>query len=309
VERYAGAQPASVVVDGRRTNGIEVTELRRRVLYDQALGSARYPLSSTRRFELSGGVLHLSFENEMVRMLEVGNRVISRETTQLSAPADFTLWQGGAALVGDYSTFGIASPVAGGRYRFEIQPTFGSFSFVTALADWRRYLYQRPFTLAMRAFHYGRYGSGADRPELGTLFVGAQGLVRGYGYNSFTSADCTASSSGFTGCAELDRLLGSRLAVGNIELRVPLFGNERYGLVNFGFLPTELALFVDGGVAWTGDDGFSLTGNGAARTPVFSAGASARFNLFGAFILETYYALPFQRTTGGRFGVQLIPGW
>jgi hypothetical protein len=308
VSRYATAQPASVVVDGRRTNGVEVTEYRRRLLYDQALGSARYPLSATRRFEVSGGVLRISYDYEMARTLEAGNRVVSREVTQLAAPAGYTLWQSGAALVGDYSTFGIASPVAGGRYRFEIQPTLGSFSFVTALADWRRYIYQRPVTFAARALHYGRYGSGADRPELGALFVGAQGLVRGYEYNSFTAEDCSATSAGFTGCAELDRLLGSRLAVGNVELRVPLFGNERYGLVNFAFLPTELALFVDGGVAWTGDEGFSLSGTGL-RTPVFSAGASARFNLFNAFVLETYYALPFQRTTGGRFGIQLIPGW
>jgi Tol biopolymer transport system component len=309
VYRYPTVQPATVVVDGRPTNGVAVTEDRLRLLYDQALGSARYPLSATRRVEASGGVLRISYDYERVRTLEVGNRVVSRETTQLSAPAGYTLWQGGVALVGDYSTFGIASPVQGGRYRFELQPSTGSFTFVTALADWRRYLYQRPVTLAARALHYGRYGSGADRPELGTLFVGAQGLVRGYDYNSFTSADCTASSSGFTGCAQLDRLLGSRLAVGNLELRVPLIGNDRYGLIDFSFLPTELALFVDGGVAWTGDEGFSLGGGDAARKPVFSAGASARFNLFGAFVLETYYALPFQRTTGGRFGLQLIPGW
>jgi hypothetical protein len=38
-------------------------------------------------------------------------------------------------------------------------------------------------------------------------------------------------------------------------------------------------------------------------------GLSARFNLFGALIAETYYAIPFQRDTGGRFGFQFTPGW
>jgi hypothetical protein len=103
----------------------------------------------------------------------------------------------------------------------------------------------------------------------------------------------------------VDRLFGSRLAVGNIELRVPLIGDDRYGLINFPFLPTELALFVDGGTAWTGSVGLGSGG----RTPVFSSGASARFNIFGALVAEVYYALPFQRTTGARWGFQLVPGW
>ena len=80
------------------------------------------------------------------------------------------------------------------------------------------------------------------------LCPGAPGLVRGYDYNSFSAQDCTAASTGFTGCAELDRLLGSRLAVANLELRVPLIGNDRYGLINFGFLPTELATIVTAAV-------------------------------------------------------------
>jgi hypothetical protein len=44
--------------------------------------------------------------------------------------------------------------------------------------------------------------------------------------------------------------------------------------------------------------------------PVFSTGISARMNLFGYLVLETYYAYPFQRPEkGGHFGLQLNPGW
>ena len=95
------------------------------------------------------------------------------------------------------------------------------------------------------------------------------------------------------------------------EVRVPLFGNERYGLVNFRFLPTELTTFIDGGMAWTGSEPPTLgsIGDATARSPVFSAGVGARFNIFNAFILETWYAHPFQRTTGNRLGVQLAVGW
>jgi hypothetical protein len=288
-------------------SGTQITEYRQRIIYDQGSASARYPLSATQRLEVNGGMLRINYGFEQNTIVQQGGRTVSRETTQLEAPAGFTLWQAGAALVGDHSVFGIASPIEGGRYRFEIQPSVGSFSYVTALADWRHYLYQRPVTFAARAMHYGRYGSGAERTELGVLYLGAQGLVRGYDYNSFTSSECSGTSTGYTGCPQVDRMIGSRLAVGNLELRVPLIGNERYGLLNFAFLPTELALFVDGGVAWTGAEGPSFS-NGT-HTPVFSAGAAARFNLFGALILETYYAIPFQRATGGRLGFQLMPGW
>jgi outer membrane protein assembly factor BamA len=156
--------------------------------------------------------------------------------------------------------------------------------------------------------HYGRYGSDAGRQELGTLFLGSHDLVRGYDYYSYEAADCTGGASSFTGCASLDNLFGTRLAVANVELRLPLIGNDRIGLINFAFLPTELAAFVDGGIAWASDDDPTFGGIGA-REPIFSVGLSARFNLFGALIAETYYAIPFQRDTGGRFGFQFTPGW
>ncbi|MCK4698680.1 MAG: hypothetical protein KAT38_00020, partial [Bacteroidales bacterium] len=47
------------------------------------------------------------------------------------------------------------------------------------------------------------------------------------------------------------------------------------------------------------------------RMPVYSAGASLRVNIFGAIILEPYYAFPF-RDDGiqkGVLGLNFIPGW
>ena len=43
--------------------------------------------------------------------------------------------------------------------------------------------------------------------------------------------------------------------------------------------------------------------------PVFSAGVAARFNILGIFVLESYYAYPFQRPDRGwHWGFALIPG-
>jgi hypothetical protein len=43
--------------------------------------------------------------------------------------------------------------------------------------------------------------------------------------------------------------------------------------------------------------------------PVFTAGASLRINLFGALIVEPYYAFPLVKGTRGVFGLNLLPGW
>jgi hypothetical protein len=40
-------------------------------------------------------------------------------------------------------------------------------------------------------------------------------------------------------------------------------------------------------------------------------GISLRVNVFGYFVLEPYYAIPFQRkdVKGGVFGLTFAPGW
>ena len=87
-----------------------------------------------------------------------------------------------AALVYDSAVFGPASPVLGHRYRFAVAPAFGSISYTSVTADYRRYVMPvRPFTIAMRVMHQGRYGSGADDPRLLPLAWTLRDVVRGYG--------------------------------------------------------------------------------------------------------------------------------
>ena len=48
----------------------------------------------------------------------------------------------------------------------------------------------------------------------------------------------------------------------------------------------------------------------AERVPVFSTGLSARINVLGYLIFETYLAKPFQRPMKDWvWGFQLAPGW
>jgi hypothetical protein len=114
--------------------------------------------------------------------------------------------------------------------------------------------------------------------------------------------------------------------VANFEVRLPFTGPEKLAAIKSKFFFTDLNLFFDAGVAWNGGDqikfqkapdviGTNPDGttiyNTNQRVPALSAGVSLRINLFGALILEPYYALPFNRTDVKKpvFGLNFTPGW
>ena len=158
ISRAQMISPYPVDVGGQTYVGTLEEWLRDRVFVDQASVLMEYPLSATRRFEANAGVSRIWFNRELESFISLGNRLISHKKENLPTPPGMNLVQGAIAYVGDYSYSGFTSPSRGGRYRFEIEPTFGHYRYVTLLADYRRYFFKRPFTLAFRALHYGRYG-------------------------------------------------------------------------------------------------------------------------------------------------------
>ena len=293
-----------------------------RIYIQQAQGMAQYPFSQTRRFELNGGYTRYAFDREVIQYFfdPSGQQQIAPPVQQeVESPDALNFVEASAALVGDNSFFGLTSPVAGQRYRFEASPTMGSLQYATLLGDYRRYLFLRPLTVAFRGMHYGRYGRDADgidsegRRLLGAINLGYEPLMRGYARESFENAECTAvDPETESGCPAFDRLFGSRIAVANLELRIPLLGVSELGLINFPIVPLEVSPFFDVGVAWTGDESptFEFSRRTDDRVPVFSTGVSARANILGYVILEAYYAYPFQRPDKGwHWGFNLAPGW
>ena len=281
------------------------------VAVDNASFILQFPFSHTRRLEFSTGYTHYGYSLESVTQGFNGNT----NSRDLPAPSSLGLMQGSIALVGDASSFGFTSPIAGSRYRVEYTPTLGTLSYNTLLADFRKYFFAKPFTLAVRGMHYGLYGKDAESDRIGALFLGDGSLVRGYSYSSFSNADCAATGTGGLAgstCPQFDRLVGSRLALVNAELRIPLFGTQGFGLIASPLPPIEIAPFVDAGVAWTKDSGpvWNFASNSGERTPVVSTGIAARINLFGFAVFEANYARPFQRPgRGGVWGFTLQPGW
>ena len=122
----------------------------------------------------------------------------------------------------------------------------------------------------------------------------------------------------------------------NAEFRIPLFGTKEFGLLNFPFLPTEIAPFFDAGVSYTNSQppDFRLSTNPADaaarvaqncqnqttqqnqfaivctdRIPVFSTGVSARINFLGYAIFEAYSRTRSNGPEKWVWGFQLAPGW
>ncbi len=283
---------------------------RRRIFYDGIDAGLAYPLNVNRRFELSLGYTRIWWSGEGTTYLTRADTILESFDEDLPEPSGLDLGRASASVIGDFSVFGLTGPIAGSRYRVELEPNVGTLNFFALLADYRRYISWKGLTVAGRIFHYGRYLGDSGDERLSPLHLGYPGFVRGYEPWSFDLDDCESSEGPF-GCAEIDRFAGSRIAVANVELRIPLVGVEGYGLLDFAYLPTDFVLFTDFGAAWDAGEtpGFLFDGP-FRRSPVWSTGFALRMSILGALVVQLYFTYPYQRSEGGwRFGWVLEPGW
>jgi hypothetical protein len=240
-----------------------------------------------------GDLRSLSFSEETITQVlpASGFGQISRVDQTQTTASPLRLAEGRVAIVHDTAYYGATSPIYGERYRVEVGRTEGTIGFSAVTFDWRRYFMPvRPITLAFRVLHLGRYGSGAEDPHLVPIFEGYPELVHGYGFGSISPAECQTIQLG--SCQLLDNLAGSRLLVGNFEVRAPLVGLFRRDL-QYGRVPVEVAAFMDTGVTWTSQT--LPTFLGGTRDVVRSAGGAVRLNVFGFAILELAISHPFDR--------------
>ena len=257
-----------------------------------AAGVVSYPFNRARRFELTAGFRNISFGAERFTDFfdpRFGD-FLGSEREDLPSASSLNLVEASAAVVHDTSVFGATSPIVGQRWRLEVSPTGGTLNYTGLLADYRAYVMPvRPFTLAFRAMHYGRYGGGGEDPRFQPLFLGYPSMVRGYDFGSFDAAECEPTPA--SSCPVYSQLEGSRLFVGNAELRFPLLGLLGDGF--YGPFPLEGAVFADAGVAWTGSE--DPTFLGGDRKLVKSVGAALRANVLGFLIVEVDYVRPLDR--------------
>jgi Tol biopolymer transport system component len=274
-----------------------------RQVHRQLSGLAIYPFSRSERFELKAGVHEISFERRTttdVFSAATGQRLVDRRIESRVAAAPVRLFETSASLVHDTAVHGPTSPVLGERYRFEIEPTFGDLTFATVVADYRKYVMPvRPFTIAMRGQHIGRYGTGGGDSRLMPIVWTLRDVVRGYGDTVAAARRCGND------CSPLTHLSARRIAVGNIELRFPPLGAFR-GSARYGPLPLESFIFADAAAIWSS---VAVTSTSTARTLLRSGGVGVRLNA-GGFHFEFDLVRPLDRpATGWSFAFNVRPGF
>lgn len=340
---WGGAVSHIPYVSGQVTAGIETLPIQGggsitaynerydiiRTFEDQLQFFGSYPFSRNHRFEAGTGVSRYSYRIDRYNNYYeysngfIGYPIGSNKEKLSRAEAEqtygvpfepFTTYQLNAAFVGDNSFSGITSPLDGYRYRVGIENYLGDYKLAALTLDGRKYVRIRPITLAARLYSYSRFGRDEDR--LYYMYAGYGYLIRGYEANSFYKNGST-TTNGF----DINQLVGSKIAVANFEVRLPFTGPARLSAIQSKFLFSDLNLFFDMGLAYDSDSKVAfhktpaLIGTGAnayyERVPAMSAGISLRVNVFGYFVLEPYYAIPFQRTdvNTGVFGLTFAPGW
>ncbi len=304
--RSARAMMRLDTINGTVAENLVMIEQR---IFENELGAfGRYPISRNLRFEGGVSASRYGFQIDSINNYFVGNLLVGREEHTLEAPDAFYMYRTYLAYVGDNSRFGLTSPMSGNRYRFQVDRSFGEYQFWGLQADYRRYRHIPPVALAFRTMHYGRYGPDAD--QLRPVYVGNPFFVRGYSFRAITQPGETTDQF-----ISINNLLGSKIAVANAELRYPFTGPEQFALIESRMFFSDLVLFADGGLAWHDFDDIEMKWRPArdeeTRIPVFSTGVALRVNLFGAVIVEPYFAFPFQRRadqTRGTFGFHLSFG-
>ncbi len=304
-----------------------------RTFIDEASLFSYYPLSKKQRIEGGVGYTHYGFDLEVDSIYYTPyGRVVNQEKNPSEEEQfrSFGIINSYIAFVGDNSHSGLTSPLHGYRYRFQIKEyfqlkdlfEFGDVNFLSATADYRKYHFVRPFAVAFRLFHYGRYQVQApDQRFIYPIFIGYDYFVRGYNASSFQN--CYKMDD----CFNINRLAGNKMTLTSAELRLPFTGPERLTVIGSQFLYTDLVLFFDGGMAWNSGDKLRMNwriedewkeeeqtfeDNKMYRIPVYSTGISLRVNLFGMLVLEPYYAWPFQRASRnkGVWGMAITSqGW
>ncbi|MGM0667409.1 MAG: basic secretory protein-like protein [Bacteroidota bacterium] len=281
--------------------------IEQRVFQDRLNLMGQYPLSKKLRFEGGINASMYSFRVDSINNYYYGNVRVGRDRHQLDAPDSYFVYSGYLAHAGDNANFGLTSPMRGYRYRLQVDRTFGKIKYWGFLADYRKYFFLPPTSLGFRIMHFGRYGKSAD--ELSPIFLGNEYFVRGYSFGSMSRNQTNADNS-----LNVNNLAGSKVIVGNAEFRIPLSGPKRLAPIGSRIIFSDFVLFADGGLVWSDSEDIQFNwepSQGDKHIPVFSAGAAIRLNLFGAIILEPYYAFPFQRNatkSSGVLGLHLSAG-
>jgi Tol biopolymer transport system component len=202
------------------------------------------------------------------------------------------------AYVSDNSLFGYTGPIAGRRYRLQVQPVIGGLRWTEFSADYRRYVpvLFNFLTVAWRT--QASINVGPDETSF-PKYLGRADYVRGYDREQYLAQFCGGLFGDQSACS-VEELLGSRFLLGNVELRFPLVRRFDLGVIPISLPPVDGLFFFDAGVAWSRGQELSLSrpanyNQDIQRFPLRSYGMGLRMNLFGFALVRWDYAIPLDR--------------
>jgi Tol biopolymer transport system component len=241
---------------------------------------AQYPFDRFNRMDFGLSWFNISKENLDYSEAPVQTRSMIVPT--LSYTHDTSLW-------------GLLSPVAGSRYRFDVMgtPKLGSngLSFINIGADYRRYIrLGRSYSLALRFAGGGSFGANPQKYIIGGvdnwinhtfeggyiplenaedyIFLQAGLPLRGYNYNA---------------------AIGSKYSLFNFEFRYPLLAFLQAGPLPLGVQSLAGVMFFDAGSAWSKEKqyvAFTKDEKGATitRDLLMGMGTGARIYFLGFLV-------------------------
>ena len=305
---YYGYGTAGTIPGDNENEGIFIQQYQR-VIYRQLFANMYYPTSRFRRYEL--GMQAVNAQDDIIEYLQPYDLRTGFPTAEpiqrTRGLGNKTYVMPSVAVVFDNSLNGYVGPFMGRRSRIELAQSFGSWQFTQGTFDYRRYdKIAGPLTLASRFFYFGRAGRDAQQFQ---FYGGTTELVRGHTYGSYERNECYYGGDALSGCP-VNNLIGSQVAVGNVELRFPLLSNALASLP-IPLPGIEAAVFYDIGLSWDnvstikwqrdpGDPYVDLVELGIGdvhetREPVQAWGVSVRGNMMGFLILRLDYARPINR--------------
>lgn len=133
-----------------------------------------------------------------------------------------------------------------GQYFGRNKPRYRSFHFkVVEISHFRLYHYLEHQEVVVDFIRDAeRYGGSTDKNYWYPLYIGNPYSIRGY--DSRSARNNLTQNGNY-----VHQLVGSKMLVGNIELRVPFSGPKTLCLFESDYLLTDLNFFIDGGMAYT----------------------------------------------------------
>jgi hypothetical protein len=284
-------------------NQTQISEEIDRYIIRSAFFSSIYPRNRFERFEIGASLTNIDKSAEFVSSVAdlTSGYSTGYYVDSIKGTGSFDYASPYVAYVSDNALYGPTSPIYGHRYRLEIGSNFGTQGWMSYTADIRRYdaIVFSYLTLATHLYANVNVGSGESLFPQYLAQPYNPGYIRGYDREAYLSSNCgvigtstTASSS-----CSATQLLGSRIAMGSVELRFPLIRRFDLGFLPITMPPVDGEFFYDAGMAWAGGQSVTLTQPAnydptTMRYFLRSFGYGVRVNVFNIALLKFDYAIP-----------------